>query len=214
MGGTHSAFVKEIKKPEPSSDKLLKLIDTLRDEKKINLNTWNRLPPVALVCWYLEGDNLILALEKLLQYGADIEVMSRYVTERAIKCGDHPFIVLCKKKPLQYIEAIQLIMTYRPGYNDLSGFKFVDLLGYKFVKLFEGIDYLTGNVNEIYDWSGEDYLSLDLIKLLVSKNIDLTPIEKEYDSRTLGSLSPVSSIESTSPLAQSELVNILFNSFT
>jgi hypothetical protein len=83
-----------------------------------------------------------------------------------------------------------------------------------FVEIFKWVDEIRGDGDYTIAQNREDDLSLDLTKLLVSKNIDLTSIEKEYDSRTLGSLSPVSSIESTSPLAQSELVNILFNSFT
>lgn len=79
MGGTHSAFVKEIKKIEPSSDKLLSLIDALRDENKINLNDIDHLPPILLVCQYLQGNNLILTLERLLQYGANAEMFVMYV---------------------------------------------------------------------------------------------------------------------------------------
>ena len=177
LGGTHSAFVKEINKIEPSSDKLLSLIDTLRDEKKINLSDWNHLPPILLVCYYLEGDNLILTLERLLQYGADLkldikpQIIFLPVMYMIGKYGCCPFTVLCRKKPLKYIEAIQLIMTYRPEYNDLSNFEFV--------KIFKWKDRTTGDENDNYGLDGEVGLSLDLVKLLVYKNIDITPKKKK-----------------------------------
>jgi len=205
MGGTHSAFVKELTKREPSSRKLLSLIDTLHNEKKINLSDFNHMPTILLVCYYLEGNNLILTLERLLQYGADPEpdvkpqIIYMPVMYMIEKYGCCPFTVLCRKKPLKYIEAIQLIMTYCPEFKDLSNLKFVEI--------FRWINEISGYGDGTVFRNSEVDMSLDLTKLLVSKNIDLTSVKK-YDKYTLGSLALVAYIRADH-LNHSETVDIL-----
>lgn len=92
-------------------------------------------------------------------------------------------------------------MAYYPAFNDLSKFKFVQIL--KWPSTIIHVGYYTS-----YQTIESD-LSLDLTKLLVSKNIDLTPDKQEYCGHNLDSLALVASIGSRSPLARSEVVDIL-----